>query len=271
MSPAAAACSPPSARGPCAPAARPAPRHRGAAGRSPPPPARSTRCKHLAPVVSLSVVYLPAVLLVSAYWGLRARARHLAAERRGLQLLPPPADRPLHDRRQPQLGRAGGVHRSSPWRSARSPSWPAAGRGRPSARRAEADLAAALARELLGRRGDRRARSPRPPAGSPRRSGCARRRSSSAPPRATSGGGRFALRDADGSADRHAARPARPAGGRPSSGCARTSCRRSRRSWRSRCAATRSRPRRSRRRRCGAATTSRPRCCARSRTTCARR
>ena len=135
--------------------------------------------KNIAPAVSLSVVYLPAVLLVSAYWGLPLGLADLAAQRRRVQLLPPPAGRPVHDRRQPQLGGAGRVHagrrrgehdgraRAQPRAGGRAP----ARRGRPGGR-AGARAAGGLA--------DAPTRWPRPPAGSPRRSGCARRRSSSA-------------------------------------------------------------------------------------------
>ena len=53
--------------------------------------------KHVAPVVSLSVVYLPAVLVVSIDLGRVARLRHRGPERGGVQLLPPAAGRPVHD------------------------------------------------------------------------------------------------------------------------------------------------------------------------------
>ena len=203
--------------------------------------------------------------------GARARPVHVAAQRGRVQLLPPAAGRSLHDRRQPQLGRA---RRRS--RSSRSSVSTIAELARSRAleaerRRAEADLAAALARELLGgSETAQRAGGCRPP----RRRGArarARPRSSWARSRAT----RAAARS-------RCAAPTAPRSRRCSSRAElpadaeqrlldATSCRRSGRSSRSPCAGTRCRPRRSRPRRCGAATTSRPRCCARSRTTCARR
>ena len=64
----------------------------------------------VAPVVSLSVVYLPAVLLVSAYWGLALGLATSLLSAAAFNFFHLPPDRPVHDRRQPQLGRAGGVH-----------------------------------------------------------------------------------------------------------------------------------------------------------------
>ena len=65
--------------------------------------------KTVAPVVSLGVVYLPAILLVSTVWGLRHGPARLRRQRRRLQLLPDPAAAPLHDRRRGELGCAGRV------------------------------------------------------------------------------------------------------------------------------------------------------------------
>ena len=102
------------------------------------------------PVVSTGVVYLIAVLLVSSYWGLWLGLLTGAARRRRLELLPPAADRRVHDRRRRELGRA----RSSSWspRSSRARS-PSAARSRAEEAergRREADLTAEMARLLLG-------------------------------------------------------------------------------------------------------------------------
>ena len=104
--------------------------------------------KSLAPAVSLSVVYLPAVLLVSAYWGLALGLATSLASAARVQLLPHLAHRPVHDLRRAQLGRAGRVRRGR--RGGEHGRRP---RPQPRAeaerRREEADLAAGLARELL--------------------------------------------------------------------------------------------------------------------------
>ena len=60
-----------------------------------------------------------------------------------------PPGRPLHDRRQPQLGRARRIHHRRGRGQRRWPRSPAAARIEAERRRREADLAAALARELL--------------------------------------------------------------------------------------------------------------------------
>ena len=65
----------------------------------------------VAPAVSLGVVYLLAVILVSTFWGLRIGLLHRLRERRRVQLLPHPTRGLLHDRRGPELGRAGGLLR----------------------------------------------------------------------------------------------------------------------------------------------------------------
>ncbi len=66
--------------------------------------------KAAAPAVSLSVVYLPAVLLVSVYSGTVARLGHVARQCCRVQLLSPAARGSLHDFRQPELGRPGRLH-----------------------------------------------------------------------------------------------------------------------------------------------------------------
>jgi K+-sensing histidine kinase KdpD len=65
--------------------------------------------KQLAPVVSLSVVYLLAVLLVSAYWGLvlGVATSLLSAAAFNFFHIPPTGHFTIADT---QLGRAGGVH-----------------------------------------------------------------------------------------------------------------------------------------------------------------
>ena len=105
--------------------------------------------KHIAPVVSLSVVYLPAVLLASTYWGLALGVFTSAAERGRVQLLPSAAGRQVHDRRQPQLGRAGGVHDRRAASPGRSPSSRAREQSRLSGARRRPTSPPALARELL--------------------------------------------------------------------------------------------------------------------------
>ena len=204
--------------------------------------------------------------------GARARHRHVAAQRGRVQLLPPPPHRPVHDRRQPQLGRARRRSRSSrPSVStvaelARSRALEA------DRRRAEADLAAALARDLLGGSETVGALA------RPRRR-VARRHSGSAlgGDRARSGRGdrrrrAFALQRRR--RRRRSRRCSSRAGCPPDTEQRLRDARRARarRARRDRAAPRRAAGRgRSRPRRCGAATTSRRRCCARSRTTCARR
>ena len=107
--------------------------------------------KSVAPVVSLGVVYLPAILADLDRLGPAPRPARLARQRRRLQLLPDPAAAPLHDRGARRTG--------SRWRSSRSSRWSAArvaGLARAQAleaerRREEADRAlaelAALSRE----------------------------------------------------------------------------------------------------------------------------
>ena len=166
--------------------------------------------KHVAPVVSLSVVYLPAVLLVVDLLGPGARAlTALAAQRRRVQLLPPAADRPftIADRRNWVALAAFivvAVAVSTIAELARSRALEA------ERRRAEADLAAALARELLlGDRTPPRARGRRPPhrrgARDALRGDRARHRAGRA-----NDGRAFALRAAGRRPDRDPARPARP-------------------------------------------------------------
>ncbi len=105
--------------------------------------------KSLAPVVSLSVVYLPAVLLVSAYWGLwlGLATSLLSAAAFNFFHLPPVGRFTISDSRNWVALAAFtivAVAMSTIAEAARSRAVEA-DRGR-----AEADLAAALARELLG-------------------------------------------------------------------------------------------------------------------------
>jgi two-component system, OmpR family, sensor histidine kinase KdpD len=105
--------------------------------------------KSLAPVVSLSVVYLPAVLLVSAYWGLPLglATSLLSAAAFNLFHLPPTGRFTIADSRNwVALGAfvLAAVAISTVAELARSRALEA------DRRRAEADLAAALARDLLG-------------------------------------------------------------------------------------------------------------------------
>ena len=104
--------------------------------------------KHIAPVVSLSVVYLPAVLLVSAYWGLPLglAASFLSAAAFNFFHLPPTGRFTIADSRNwVALGAftVVAVAVSAMAELARSRAREA------DRRRTEADLAAALARELL--------------------------------------------------------------------------------------------------------------------------
>ena len=145
--------------------------------------------KSIAPAVSLSVVYLPAVLLVSAYWGLPLglATSLLSAAAFNFFHLPPVGRFTIADSRNWVALAAFmlvAVVVSTMAELARSRALEA------DRRRAEADLAAALARELLaGSETRRRAGRGRPP----------RRRGARAPlgvdragraPRATSAGAR---------------------------------------------------------------------------------
>ena len=224
-----------------------------------------TRSREVADPVSLGVVYLLGVLLVSIVWGAALGHRHERRQRARVQLLPHPADRAAS--RSPTARTSSrSSSSSSPRRSPRASRRPrGAARRRPSGAAREADLAAELARVLLGapdlsggaraRRAADRAgvRARVVPARARRRSAAtsARRRS-----RSTRGGERLGTLLVP-----HAAR-GRGRGRAPGAGGA---------ARRRRSSATRSRARSSRRARCGARTRSRPRCCARSRTTCARR
>ena len=126
--------------------------------------------RHVAPVVSLSVVYLPAVLLVSTYWGaaLGLATSLLSAAAFNFFHLPPTGEFTIADSRNWVALAAFVVVAlvaSTIADLARSRALEAERRGR------EADLAAALARELLLGAGHRATRSPAPRAGWPRRSG----------------------------------------------------------------------------------------------------
>ena len=187
-------------------------------------------------------------------------------ERGGVQLLPHPADRPLHDRRRRELGRARHLPRRRARRRLELAERARARAAEAEQRRREADLAAELARLLLG--GGEARRRCRPAA---QRIAAAfdlpsaaielrgrRRRAAAAIPLPT------ARRRRD------AARPARRAGAVLGALEERIAPR-SRRCWPPRSSARRSCARSSRRARCDARTSSRPRSCAPSRTTCARR
>ncbi len=105
--------------------------------------------KNLAPVVSLSVVYLPAILLVSAYWGLPLglATSLLSAAAFNLFHLPPTGRFTIADSRNwVALGAfvLAAAAISTVAELARSRALEA------DRRRAEADLAAAIARDLLG-------------------------------------------------------------------------------------------------------------------------
>ncbi len=86
--------------------------------------------KGVAPVVSLSVVYLPAVLLVSAVWGLwlGLGTSLLSAAAFNFFHLPPVGRFTIADSRN---WVALAPSRWSRWRWGRSPRWPAAARWRP--------------------------------------------------------------------------------------------------------------------------------------------
>ena len=62
--------------------------------------------KSAAPVVSLGVVYLPAIMVISIVWGLRLGLLSLVRQGGRLQLLPDAAGASLHHRRRAELGRA---------------------------------------------------------------------------------------------------------------------------------------------------------------------
>ena len=198
-----------------------------------------------------------------------ARPATSLAQRGRVQLLPPAAGRPVHDRRQPQLGGAGGVRRSS--RSSAAP-----GRARP--RRAQRGRAPARAKPTSRpswRASCSAARRPDALAAAARRRRARRSGSASAAIELGAVAGDQRRRGvpaarADGAQMarcwcRAACRPT------PSSGCDAQVVPALERARRVALAATRSQARRSRPRRCAAATRSRPRCCARSPTTCARR
>ena len=90
-------------------------RGRGARVGGAPSPASSSGSGSSCRCVSTGVVYLLAVLLVSSYWGLWMGLATAVVSAPRLQLLPHPAHRPVHDRRERELGGArglpGGGHR----------------------------------------------------------------------------------------------------------------------------------------------------------------
>jgi two-component system sensor histidine kinase KdpD len=203
--------------------------------------------KDLAPVVSLSVVYLPAVLFVSAYWGLALglATSLLSAAAFNFFHLPPTGRFTIADSRNwVALGAftVVAVTVSTVADLARSRALEA------DRRRAEADLAAAVARDLLG--------------GSETESAlaAAARRVAEA---LGIGPVSIELGAVEGDRRRQALALSGADGGQVGTLLARSS--------RSRCAGTRCRLRRSRPRRSAEAMTSKPRYCARCRMTCGRR
>ena len=223
----------------------------------------------IAQVASLSVVYLPAVLLIATYWGLGLGVvtALLAAAAFNFFHLPPVGQFTIADSRNwvalvafVLVALAAGTIAEL-----------ARGRAQEAERRrAEADLAAALARELLLGNDTAAALA-----------SAARRvaealglRSAAIELGAHAGDDRrlaLPLTGGDGRDGGHAAGPRGPARPPIANGSMRRSCRLCRRWWRSPCGVMRCRPRRSRRPRCGAAMTSRRRCCGPSRMTCAPR
>ena len=67
--------------------------------------------RSVAPVVSLAVVYLPAVLIVSITWGAWLGVLTGVMSAAGVRLLPPASGGPPDDQRLQAVGGAGGVHR----------------------------------------------------------------------------------------------------------------------------------------------------------------
>ena len=162
----------------------------------------------VAPVVSLGVVYLVAVLLVSSVWGGWLGAATALASALAFNFFHIPPDRALHDRRRARTGSRSASSSSPRWSAstlaqlarARTPR----GRGAPpGGRPGGRDGAAAAARREPATRRCRRSRS-----ASPTRSSCRRRRSSCAPSPATSDASRCRCARAR---RRHAARPRGPA------------------------------------------------------------
>ena len=134
--------------------------------------------KQVAPATSLGVVYLLGVLVVSTRGGV-ARRGHVRRERAGVQLLPHPADRAVHDRRRPRTGSrsvvflavallASSVAELAASRAAR-------GRGAPRAR----PTSRPRWRGCCWRRRPARGAAAAAASGWPRRSSCRRPRSSS--------------------------------------------------------------------------------------------
>ena len=103
----------------------------------------------IAPVLSLGVVYLPAVAAHLDLLGPHPRAPDLAVERGGVQLLPPAAGRPVRRSPTPATGWRWPRSRSSPLVASTIAELARSRAMEAERRRAEADLAAALARELL--------------------------------------------------------------------------------------------------------------------------
>ena len=223
---------------------------------------------HLAPYVSLSVVYLPAVLFVSAIWGLWLGlfTSLLSAAAFNFFHLPPVGRFTIADPRN-------WVALAAFTTVAVVASW-MAGVARTRAieaerRRVEANLAAALARELLAGADTQRALA----AAAHQLSAGLGLSSASIELGLATGDERRACAVPAGrlGTDCDAAGAARAPCSRPPGASSIRSCRPSRRSSRSRCDVTRSRPRPSRRRRCDAVMTSRRLCYVPCPTTCVRR
>ena len=227
-----------------------------------------SRCATAAPVVSLGVVYLVAVLVISTVWGawlgvLTALASALAFN---YFHIPPTGRFTIADSENwvalvvflivavigssvAQVARARA--RPRPSSAGARPTSPPRWRG--------CCCAATSCRS----------RCPPRRSGSRRRWACRRRRSSSRRSRATSGGSRSRCARGRPSSARCSCR--RGCRRRRCGACRSAWCRASRRCWRPGSTATGCSARWSRRARCAAPTWSRRRCCARSRTTCARR
>ena len=143
--------------------------------------------EEIAPPVSLGVLYLLAVLLVSTLWGLwlgpgDQRRRRAAPSTSSTSRRPAGSRSP-----RPRTGSRWRCSWSPPRSPRRCRTWPRARAREAEQRRREADLAAELARLLLGTPEPRAALAPARRSGSPTRSRSTRPRSCSSASRATSG------------------------------------------------------------------------------------
>ena len=196
--------------------------------------ASTPRCvfplREIAPVVSLGVVYLVAVLLISTVWGAWLGHAHGGRVGARVQLLPHPADRALHDRRRARTGSRWSCSFVAVIGSSAGAGRPARGPPRPTQRRREADLAAEMARLLLRGDDSRRGAAGRRAAARDGARACRPRRSSSRRSRPTSGSVAFPLRDGTTPA-RHAPRAGGPARGVAATPPGAGRAERSRRCW----------------------------------------